>query len=183
MSAETVAAVVIITADGESREAKTYPDGSYSCPFCGGAVISPEGHAETQRANAEIYERTGETYEPQPYSESMRQTWEARGCGNPACLSVLSLEAVTAARERIKQHQEYLLREAERAASQARYADEQRREREQRIDSARAESERDGWCFRCWYHDTGGLGTRAGKRIKHRKPENCPQVQRGSRHG
>lgn len=43
MTTATIAPVTVTTLDGESREAQTCPDGSWSCPFCSGANF-PLGH-------------------------------------------------------------------------------------------------------------------------------------------
>ena len=83
-------AVTLTLADGEARAASMFPDGSYACPFCSGAVISPAGWDENEANNARIYAAQGDAYTVQPYPHWQRETWEARGCGNPACLVSLN---------------------------------------------------------------------------------------------
>jgi hypothetical protein len=176
MTADVITPVVLTTADGESREARMWPDGSYTCPFCDGAVVSPEGHEEGERLNAAAYEKMGEPYQRQPYSESMRRAWQDRRCANPACLTVLGAEALARVRQRIAERQEYERAEAERRRFHDEYAAQQRAEREARVDAARAASERDGWCLQCWAHETSwGLVESRRKPVRHRSPENCPR--------
>lgn len=144
-------AVVMVTADGEAREAKTWPDGSWSCNFCDTPVISPDGHEERERSNAAIYAKTGEEYTRQPYADYMRRQWEARTCPNPACVANLGSEALARVREDQRRKQEREARDAaEKAREQAKKdAAEARKTRAAEIHSAVADMGRQlgfAWC-------------------------------------
>jgi hypothetical protein len=122
------APVVMMTADGESREAKTWPDGTYACGFCETPVFSPEGWAEHERMNAECYARTGESYTAQPYADYHRRHYAARECPNPMCLVNASAERLAGIREDQRRRQEREDADArEEARKQARLDREQAR--------------------------------------------------------
>lgn len=169
------APVVLTLADGEAREAKTYPLGDYSCPFCSGAVISPAGFEYGQQLNAEHYAKLGEAYEIQPYPQYMRDVWEARGCANPACRVLLNAEQLAEARERIAR------REAEEAARRRNHELAMERIRQSREaeaalwDELRGKAEAAGQCVRCLRRSY--WQTRP-KFVRHRDPANCPNAHR-----
>jgi hypothetical protein len=161
--------VYMSTADGENREARLDPFGSYSCGFCSGVTVSPEGWAETQRADAEHYARDGETFEPRPYPEYQRRTWEAKACGNPACLTNLNASQLAVTRQRIAGRQaDAERRERQQQAWQQERAERQQREAELWAEAA-AEAKRRGACIQCLRKS----GWRSGrpKYVRHRSED------------
>jgi hypothetical protein len=172
-----VTAVVLMLADGEAREAKMYPIGDYSCPFCGGAVISPEGWEYSQQLNAEHYAKQGEAYEPRPYPQYMAATYARRGCDNPACLTGMNAEQLAATRQRI----------ADREAGEARrkrdheYAMErirEAREAEARLwDEVSAKARENGQCVSCL---RASYWQSRPKFTRHRDEANCPAKRKWS---
>jgi len=179
MLAMPLPALTLTLADGRAREAKTYPLGDYSCPWCGGAVPSPASWQDTQDANAAIYARQGEDYQPQPYPRYMLEVWERKGCGNPMCRMNMSAAAL-AETER---------RQAEHAAAQA------RRKRDHELAMERIRETREEHS-RLW-DELGALAAQAGqcraclqasdwrygraRLVRHRNPDNCPQARRYAR--
>jgi len=168
--------VVLVLADGRSREAESLPLGDYRCPWCGGAVPSPESWRDTQEANARIYARQGEDYRREVYPRYMLEVWERRGCGNPACRVNMSA-GVLAETER---------KQAERAAEDARrkriHERAMERIRETREEEARLwaelslQAEQAGQCRAClrisgWRYGRPRL-------VRHRDPDNCPQARK-----
>lgn len=150
--------IVITTVDGERRQARRWDSGVFSCPFC---LCPTDTH--------------GRWYDD--------RSWDGP-CANPMCIvgGRGDAEAVAAFR----------LAEAQREADQARRAqlaelDEQARAgreaaRQRRVQAFLAQAEETGECYRCWAHSTGhGAYTEREVRIRHRKPENCPQAQRDER--
>lgn len=136
---------------GEVRFARTFPEGSFNCPFCGAAVFP--GEVRTHSVRAEVLE-----------------AWRAAGfapvCGNPVCDA-----GPTTARyalERRAEREARAAREREwRARTDAmdRYAA-AAREREARLAAEwRETAERDGVCFTCL------RASRGAKRISHRSAE------------
>lgn len=53
-------AVRVALATGDERKAELDPYRSYACPWCGGLVVSPEGWAANEAANAAYYAKQGE---------------------------------------------------------------------------------------------------------------------------
>ena len=113
------APVVMVTADGESREAEMWGQGSWTCAFCQTPVFSPEDWQQHEDDNAECYARNGEDYTPEPYSYRARY-FEARECANPGCITWLNAEALARIREDQRRRQERKDRDAaEKAREQA----------------------------------------------------------------
>ena len=108
------AAVSVAIPTGEARDAKTYEDGSYSCPWCGGAVPSPE-HPNYADGEYPVY---------------IREAWEAHGCANPACFARVNPPMPIEVIERV------------RAEAQARRDEEARRKRDHEAAMARIDAER-----------------------------------------
>lgn len=172
MSTAMIHMFTMTTADCEARAAVRYEDGSYACPFCSGAVLSPEGWESMQEGNARIYARTGEVYEVQPYPVSMAATYEAYECGNPACVVNMSADVLGATRARI----------AERAAEEAR----RRRMHESAMERIRETREAEsalwagisarareaGQCIPCL---RASYWQSRPKLVRHRGKSNCPQ--------
>jgi hypothetical protein len=170
-------ALIMRTADNEAREARTYPDGSYSCPFCGAAVMSPAGWGEMQRLNAEHYARSGEAYTIELYPRSMRLVFEMQGCPNPACITLLnpvdlaSRRAYLAEREaedaqRKRMHESAMQRIAESREADAALWQEL---------AARAESA--GQCLRC-LRASYWRSEHSRRMVRHRDAANCPQARK-----
>jgi hypothetical protein len=112
--------VVMVTADGETRAAETWPDGSYACGFCQTPVFSPAGWDAHEDGNAECYARNGETYTREPYSDYHRRHFEASECPNPMCVANLGAEALQRVRLDQRRDQERKDRDAaEKAREQA----------------------------------------------------------------
>jgi hypothetical protein len=150
--------IVITTADGEAREAKTWEDGSWSCPFCAGANVP----------GTSLYD---ERPWPCPCANPM---CIAGGKGSPEDVAAIRLERKH--REEESSRREWLHRMQLKAA----------REREITQDKAiaafRAEAAEHGYCERCWARSTDlGLFLGREKKVRHRKPENCPIIRRGTR--
>ena len=178
MSTVALERITLETADGETREATSYPDGSYACPFDGAAVISPAGWADNEANNARVYAASGDEYVPQSYPRTMRLVWEIRGCPNPACITLLNPVQLAARRQSIAEL------EADAAARKARdesfkrsLAESKSRQRDA-CDAARAKCEAEGYCFRCWSHSTSaGLSDSRERFTRHRDPETCPRLR------
>ncbi len=172
-----VLAVTLVLADGEAREAQMYPLGDYTCPFCSGPVISPEGWAYGQQLNAESYAKQGEAYEIQPYPQYMARTWERRECGNPACVTGMNAELLAATRQRIAD------REAEEARRKrdhewAMESIRQSREAESRLwDEVSAKARDAGQCVSCL---RASYWQSRPKFTRHRDAANCPQTRKWS---
>ena len=171
-------AVTLTLADGEARAASMYPDGSYACPFCSGAVICPAGWDENEANNARIYAAAGDAYQLEAYPRWQRATWEARGCGNPACLVSLNAAQLATTRERIA------AREAE-TARQARIHEgimtsmRESRERESVLwDELSAKARAAGQCIPCL---RASYWQSRPKLVRHRDTGNCPQARKYAR--
>lgn len=133
---------ILTTLDGEEREAKTYPDGSYSCPWCGAAVLAPS--------------------DERSYGDMIRAFDEGR-CPNPCCLNGIYATLATIARTRQERaEREASLAEARRRSeSFARYVDATRAAEKRAYAWLKAEAEEGGYCPICimGYHH---------KRVRHR---------------
>jgi hypothetical protein len=58
-------------------------------------------------------------------------------------------------------------------------AQEREQSRQQACEAFGAEAEAEGYCVRCWARSTSwGLYLGNPKKIRHRKPENCPNQRR-----
>jgi hypothetical protein len=146
--------IMITTSDGESREARAWPDGSWSCPWCG-AANNPDDRYYQQRG------------------------WEWP-CANPAC--IVGGKGNPSAVAMIRK--EWARKEAGREAAErrdrfdAQVAAEREARRLARCGAAREASAAEGWCYVCWWHSTGGgVIPGPGFRRKHYKPENCPRAK------
>jgi hypothetical protein len=148
--------LIITTIDGESREARVYPDGAWDCPFCGGANEAEPRH-------------------PRPWPHP---------CGNPLCIAGGRGDAESVAAVRLEERRRreaasdraWLARVQEEAAAASKTA------RDQECANFAALAEHEGYCVRCWGHSTSwGLTMHAPKMVRHRKPENCPLARRGTR--
>lgn len=168
---ETLALILIVTLDGEARGAlHVYPNGSYGCPYCGAAVLSDEDQHDRE---AEVHEGTDWHYS---FSKEMSRAYHERKCHNPACIASIyaSLESIARTRElwakRALEEQQWKDRSA---AMDRRQAEWKKSEAEQRA-ALLAEARKGGFCPVCilGYHH---------KKVKHRKPENCPEAQKYSR--
>ncbi len=179
MTIAAIGSVVLITADGEAREAPTFPDGSYACPFCSSAVISAESWADNEANNARIYEAQGEGYVVAAYPAYMAEAFAAGKCANPACLTGMSAEVLAGVRERIA------AREAEEASRQRNHELAMRRMADTRAaesalwDELAAKAETGGKCARC----LRASGWRYGRAVMvaHRDPGNCPEARKYAR--
>lgn len=145
--------LIITTADGESREARVYPDGAWNCPFCGGA--------NTPACVA------GKTW---PYP-----------CANPACMAGGRGDPENVAAIRLEQQRRE--EAASQRAWLAQYYEEQAVKREagrrQAVEAFAAEVQQHGYCITCWGRSTSwGLFPGHAKVVRHRKPGNCPSVKR-----
>lgn len=169
--AETLVPVLVTTLDGETREAlHVYPNGSYGCPYCGAAVLSDEDQRDRE---AEVHEGADWHYS---FSKEMSRAYHERKCHNPACIASIyaSLESIALTRElwakRAREEKQWKDRVA---AMDRRHAEGKAQEAEQRA-ALLAEAKEHGYCPVCilGYHH---------KRVKHRKPENCPEAQKYSR--
>ena len=143
----------VTTADGETRLViQTWPDGSWSCPFCGGA----NGPGI----------KLGDWPDP---------------CANPACLVGGGGSPEHVAEVRLRQQQD-----TERASQRAwlhRWQEDERVQRDQArrkaVDAFTLEAQEHGYCTECWGRSTSwGLWLDRAKKVRHRKPENCPSVRR-----
>jgi hypothetical protein len=111
-------AVVMVTADGETRAADMWGQDSFTCKFCASPVYGPVDWDQHERDNEAIYAKDGEAYTWQPYGQARH--WEARECANPGCLSWLTAEALQRVREDERRAQERKDRDAaEKAREQA----------------------------------------------------------------
>ncbi len=174
----TAAQYTISLASGEARALIMYPDGSYNCPFCSGAVISPAGWEQNEASNARIYAAQGDAYQIKAYPRWQRETWEARGCGNPMCLVSLNAAQLAETRGRIA------AREAE-ADRQARIHEgimtglRESREREAAAwDEISARAREAGQCIKCL---RASSWQSRPKLVRHRDAGNCPQARKYAR--
>ena len=146
----------VTTIDGETRPVTTtWPDGSWDCPFCGG-VCDPSGQYYKLRS------------------------WPGP-CASPACIVGGAGTAERVAQIRLARQQ------AEEASSQRawlhRFNEQQAASREEArheaVEAFTAEARKHGFCVECWGRSTQwGLWLSQAKKVKHRKPENCPSVRR-----
>lgn len=149
---DRLAPVTLATADGETRTADRDPHGSWACPFCAGAVISPAGHEAGEDANAEHYAARGETYERRPYSAWDREAWQAQECRNPGCLVNMSAERLAQLRERQRADAERqrIRDDEQRRKDEAAAAAEQRlADRRELLASVRADGIQLGFAWAC----------------------------------
>lgn len=147
-------ALIIKTTDGEERETIRFDDGSWGCPFCGGANF--------------------------PHPEGAERMWPYP-CDNPACIAggQGSLENVLAIRRRWADEaaSKAARQRLEALAAQDRERQRQAAQAEQM--AFRAESANSGCCFACWAHSTDfGRFPRLAVRVRHREPANCPQERK-----
>lgn len=168
---ETLAPILIVTLDGEAREAlHVYSNGSYGCPYCGAAVLSDEDQHDRE---AEVQEGTDWRYS---FSKEMSRAYHEHKCHNPACIASLYATAESIARTR----EVWAKRAREEQGWKDRLASMDRRNAEAKAQEAEsraallAEAREGGFCPVCilGYHH---------KRVRHRKPENCPEAQKYSR--
>lgn len=143
----------VTTIDGETREVtRTWPDGSWSCPFCS-AANGPDIHVGP---------------------------WDGP-CANPGCIVGGAGTAERVAEIRLRRAQEaerasqrawlHKLQEEERTTRQE--------SRQAAVDAFRAEAQDRGYCLECWGRSTQwGMWLDRAKKVRHRAPENCPSVRR-----
>jgi hypothetical protein len=165
---------VLTLADGEAREAKVYPDGSWSCPFCAAACMSPEGWAEMQRLNRESYIRSGDRYAEQPYPESERAAFEQSRCPNPACATGKTAAELAAAREAAARAAAAQEQRARADAAWRAAAEQSRAAEARRRDDLEAAALAAGQCLACLHASWRGRA----RLVRHRDPDNCPQRRR-----
>lgn len=120
---DQVAAVVMTTADGESRPAEMWGQDSWTCVFCQTPTFGPADWEQHERDNAECYAKTGESYTWEPYADYRRGYWERRACSNPGCVSTLTGKYL----------EEYRKREADRLRREEDHARWQRAQDEVKI--------------------------------------------------
>ena len=146
--------MMITVADGETRMAVFNQDGSWTCPFC--------------------------TYATLP---SDNRPWE-HPCSNPICIAggrgdpeaVYAYRLEVKRREEAESHRAALTRAAEEAA------DRREQNRLQAVNAFHAERAERGYCLDCWARSTAwGLYLTRARKIRHRKPGNCPIGRRGTR--
>jgi hypothetical protein len=143
----------ITLADGESREAECDPYGSYSCPFCAGVVVSPEGWADNAVANMVWYAREGERpYIMTSYPSYFQEVWERRQCGNPFCLVSMDMTVLAAQRAKRAAAEVERQREADRARFHAEYLEHSRQCEAEQWAAAKAHAEDMGACIACLHH-------------------------------
>lgn len=146
----------ITTIDGETRlVTRTWPDGSWDCPFCS-AVCDPKGQYYQLRS------------------------WPGL-CANPACIVGGRGDAESVAKIRLERQQDeerksrraFLLKAQDEAAA------EREHNRQAALEAFMTEAREHGYCARCWTRSTDwGRWLDRQKKVKHRKPENCPVVRR-----
>lgn len=150
--------IVITTVDGESRQARVWDNGVFECPFC---LCPTDTHGRW-------------------YGE---RSWDGP-CANPMCIvggrgdadSVAAFREAEAAMTEERTRRARLIELDEKARTEREAA------RQGRVQAFLAQAEESGECYRCWAHSTGhGTYTDREVRIRHRKPENCPQAQRDAR--
>ena len=132
---------------------RTWPDGSWECPFCGSAYDPRRGFCRGQK---------------QGYREDCG---DGEHCQNPACFANPHYP-VERAREVLANEERKRAEEAQRveiAEFRRRYAEEQAAERRAKIQSIRTEAQARGACIRCALKDAP---YREPKFIKHRT--RCP---------
>jgi hypothetical protein len=182
MTADQITPVVLRLADGETRRARMWPHGCYSCPFCEAAVPSAAGWAESEQMNADYYAARDEPYIVQPYPASMARTWEARQCPNPACLTHLDAGQLAATRQRIADRQADGAQRERRHEAALAQIEAARVARIAACDDAAARCEQDGTCYRCWHRSTyGGTSLTRARFVRHRDLANCPEARRRGR--
>jgi hypothetical protein len=156
--AEPVSPLLITVADGESRAARTWPDGAWSCPWC--ESVSGPGVLG---------------WESRP--------WPSHQCGNPACIAGGRGSAADVAAYRARQAEETERARATAAWQAGEIDAHDRAEADRRDRCADAiEAARDGeFCYDCWAKSTSyGKWMARPVKIRHRDPENCP-VRRSRR--
>jgi hypothetical protein len=164
------------TVDGESRASRVWPDGSYSCGFCGSPVPSQAAWDANEANTAEHYARQGEMYEPRPYPVYLGREYAARRCANPACLVNLNAEQLAGTRRRIAEHQAEIerrarLEEAWRCEQAARAA-----RNDQLWDELSTLAAIGGRCQRCLSASDWKYGR--PKLVRHRDIANCPVARK-----
>jgi len=166
------AEVTVRLADGETRtaEVSTADGGSYSCPWCGSPVISPEAWQESERLNAATRARNGEPpWPPQPYPATDAAAWKSRGCPSPACWANMTADQLAAARQR-DEAAAARRRERERLEQ---WTEEQRAERQRREDELwtqlAAQAARLGACMQCLRASPWRSGS--PRLVRHRRPD------------
>jgi len=168
---DVAVSILIVTLDGETREAlHVYPNGSYGCPYCGAAVLSDEDQHDRE---AEVQEGTDWRYS---FSKDTSRAYHEKKCPSPMCIASIyaTAESIARSREvwekRAREEQQWKDR---LAAMDRSHAEGKVQEAEQRA-ALLAEAREHGYCPVCilGYHH---------KRVKHRKPENCPDAQKYSR--
>lgn len=161
IEAPVPAAVVMTTADGESRAAKMWGQGSWSCGFCDTPVFSPADWEEHEQANAGYYGQRGETYEPEPYSYRAKY-FDGRECPNPMCVSALTGAYLERYRQQeAAQRERDERREREEAYEQARCdaAEQATAAREAAMGELRGQAEQVGFAWACFREQASGYGT------------------------
>ena len=147
--------LVITVADGESRAARTWPDGSWTCPFCESPTLPGDS-----------------------------RPWSGRSpCANPACIAGGRGSAAEVAEYRAAEALRAERARATAAWQAAETDAHDRAEAERRDRCADAiEAARGGeFCWDCWAKSTGyGKWMARPVKTRHRKPENCP-VRRSRR--
>jgi hypothetical protein len=168
---ETFAPILIVTFGGETRKPlHVYPNGSYRCPYCGAAVLLDEDQHDRE---AEVQEGTDWRYS---FSKEMSRAYHEKKCHNPACIASIyaTAESIAQTREvwakRAREEQQW----KDRSDAMERRRVEEKAQEEKRKAELIAEAHEHGYCPACilGYHH---------KRIRHRKLENCPEVQKYSR--
>lgn len=142
----------VSTVDGETRAVtRTWPDGSWSCPFCGAANCP-----------------------------GMTRYWEGP-CANPACLVGGGGTPENVARVRLQRQEEeerasqrawlHAVQVEERALRED--------NRHAAVEAFAAEAAEHGYCIECWGRSTRwGMWLSQARITRHRQPENCPSVRR-----
>lgn len=145
-------AVVMTTADGESRAARMWGADSYTCAFCDSPVFGPADWQAHEQANADHYAKRGEPYEWEPYSYRAKY-WEARECASPGCVVWFSAERLADYRARElerKRREEQAKRDAAEQATRARDA---------AMGALRGQAEQLGFAWACFREQASGHGT------------------------
>jgi hypothetical protein len=141
--------IVVALVTGEGRETDLDAYGSYACPWCASVVVSPEGWAANEAANAAHYAERGESYDSRDYPRYMADAYERHSCCNPACVVGLSGDQFQRARERRAEVEREAQRQRERAERWRRNVEESQRRDEETWAAARAEAEQRGACLGC----------------------------------
>jgi len=143
--------MIVTLADGEAREARAWPDGSWTCPFCSSANLPGD-----------------------------RRAWTGP-CSNPACVAGGrgSAEQIAEWRRTVAARTAAAAAAATGAAADTSRAAQAEVARLARCAEATLASRAEGWCYRCWAKSTSyGRWSNREIRIRHRKPGNCPQLRR-----